>query len=455
MSPGLFSWMNTGLAAAAEGHGEAPYPPEWLCVFFVLILGSIAVFPLTKAHHWWEQNKNRLLMTVLFSALPVYWYIQHDLHALEHTLLGEYFPFIMLLGSLFVISGGIRLTGDLRATPEMNTALIGGGTLLASFIGTTGASMLLIRPMLQSNHERKYRAHTVIFFIFLVSNIGGCLLPIGDPPLFLGYLAGIPFFWTLKLWPAWLTASVIVLALYYFMDKRYFAKESSVAKWVDKSTVDPLRVHGAINFVWLVGIVLCVIFVNANAKTEFLRTPYLREGIMGLLVVLSLLSTPKGLRKENHFNLDPILEVIILFAGIFVTVIPVLTVLKANASHLGVSTPMEFFWITGGLSSFLDNAPTYFVFFKIAAGLGEAGAGAGAGALIGQGVEQVPEAFLVAISLGAVFLGAMTYIGNGPNFMVKAMAEQAKIPMPSFVGYLKWSCLILLPVFVLVSFLFL
>jgi Na+/H+ antiporter NhaD/arsenite permease-like protein len=392
-------------------------------------------------------------VAVAVSAYPAYYYIRNDFHALQETMLHEYVPFIALLGSLFLISGGIRLTGDLRATPMVNSLFLLTGTLLASFIGTTGASMLLIRALIETNRERRYKVHTIIFFIFLVSNIGGCLLPIGDPPLFLGYLAGIPFFWTLNLWKLWLPTWIFVLALYFLLDRHYLQKEPERMREWDVEAVRPLRLQGSINFLWLAGVVASVIFLNENAAVPLFRVMYMREGAMALMVALSLVTTPRGLRAANRFTLAPIGEVAALFLGIFTTVIPALTLLNVRGGELGVNTPFEFFWGTGILSSFLDNAPTYFVFFKTASGLVSSGA-VEAVTLVGLGADRIPERFLTAISVGSVFLGAMTYIGNGPNFMVKAIAEESGVKMPTFLGYMKWSAIVLLPVFAIMSWWF-
>jgi Na+/H+ antiporter NhaD/arsenite permease-like protein len=446
--------------AAAETHGgghgaeQAPHvPPYWMVVFFVLMLLTIAVLPLTPLNHWWENNARRFMVAVILGAYPAIYYIRHDFNSVSHVMLYEYVPFIVLLGSLFMIAGGIRLTGDLRATPATNTAFIAIGTLLASAIGTTGASMLLIRPVLQTNRERQHKVHTVIFFIFLVSNIGGSLLPIGDPPLFLGYLAGVPFFWTLNLWHIWLPTAGVILLVYYLLDRRYYAKESPSIKAWDREAVVPLRLEGALNFLWLFGVVASVIWVHEHCPVPFLRKPFLREVIMLVMVGLAFATSPLRNWKENHFTMGPITEVAALFFGIFLTMTPALAILKAKGGELGVDTPLKFFWGTGTLSSFLDNAPTYMVFFKTASGAVASGAVGGAN-LIGTGIDRVPSEILVAISVGAVFMGANTYIGNGPNFMVKAIAEESGIRMPSFFGYMRWSMLVLIPVFLLVTLLF-
>jgi Na+/H+ antiporter NhaD/arsenite permease-like protein len=417
------------------------------------MLLAIAIFPLSRWRHWWERNRNRLLVALLVSAYPGYHYIVHDPHALSHVLLHEYVPFIVLLGSLFVISGGIRLTGDLVASPHTNTTFIAAGTLLASLIGTTGASLLLIRPVLQTNRERQYKVHTVIFFIFLVSNIGGSLLPIGDPPLFLGYLAGVPFFWTLNMWVVWLPTAAFLLVLYFFVDRIYYRQEAEYRMALDRALLEPLRLRGGLNFVWLLGVVLSVIFMHPHSPVPFFRFLYCRELTMLLMVGLALVTGSRQNWKDNRFTMGPIAEVAALFIGIFVTVVPALALLEAKGGDLGIHTPLQYFWGTGVLSSFLDNAPTYLVFFKTAAGSVAAGTMEPV-ELVGHAVDKVPSHILLAISAGAVFMGANTYIGNGPNFMVKAVAEEAGVSMPTFFGYMKWSMAVLVPTFLLVSLIF-
>jgi Na+/H+ antiporter NhaD/arsenite permease-like protein len=345
---------------------------------------------------------------------------------------------------LFYVSGGILLTGDLKATPSTNLKFLAFGTAIASLVGTTGASMLLIRPVLRTNHERRYKVHIVIFFIFLVSNIGGSLLPIGDPPLFLGYLQGVPFLWTLGLWKEMLLVCTILLGSFYVMDRYFWAKESEEVKKYDAASVEPLKVDGKANMVWLLGIVLCVALIRPEHGL------FVRELAMIGCAIGSKFTTQAKVRERNQFSWFPIIEVAALFIGIFLTMIPALMILKAQGGELGVNSPARFFWVTGALSSFLDNAPTYLVFFKTAQGMVEHGM------LTGEMVPhvEVPQIVLQAVSLGAVFMGANTYIGNGPNFMVKAIAEEQKVEMPSFFGYMRWSCLILLPTFLIVQLIF-
>ena len=325
------------------------------------------------------------------------------------------------------------LDGDLQATPRVNTAFLALGALFASFVGTTGASMLLIRPLLRTNSERRHVVHTVVFFIFLVSNIGGCLTPLGDPPLFLGYLQGVPFAWTFRLAAEWLFTSGLLLVIYFIWDTRAYARETVADLREDRLAVKPLRLAGGENLLLLLGIVVAAAFLDA---------PW-REAAMVALALASLKRTPRDLRRANHFSFDPILEVAAVFAGIFLTMIPALDLLRARGAALGVREPWQFFWASGVLSSFLDNAPTYLTFLALAQGQGMAAE-----------VVGVPHRILAAISLGAVFMGANTYIGNGPNFMVRSIAESRGVKMPSFGGYMLYSGAVLLPVFALVTLVF-
>ena len=455
---------------AVEGghHGHHELPHYWGIGIlpFVGILGAIAAFPLIGwTQHWWESNLNRLIVSVICAALTIIytgifvgWY--DILAVLEHAIVVEYIPFIVLLFSLYVISGGIRISGDLAAKPGTNTAFLAIGAGLASFIGTTGASMLLIRPLLQTNHERKHVLHTVIFFIFLVSNIGGSLLPIGDPPLFLGYLKGVPFLWTFGLTAEWAICCVILLIVYYIWDKRAYSKEDISTLQKDQLDKQPLRLQGLLNIVWLTGVVFAVALLSPGkafsiGEFKFTVFPFLREIVMMAFVGLSLLLTSSVIREENKFNYHAILEVGALFIGIFIAMQIPVQVLELQGSELGLTNPAQFFWATGSLSAFLDNAPTYVVFFETAHAMPVEGV-APENLLELKDGTPIREDLLIGISLGAVFMGAMTYIGNGPNFMVKSIAEQAGIRMPSFFGYMfKYSIPILVPIFVLITILFL
>jgi Na+/H+ antiporter NhaD/arsenite permease-like protein len=441
-------------------HTQAP--DGWIIgtLPFVLILGAIALLPLIpKTAGWWHSNLSRFLVSVVCSLATVaYLWIVNGWHSvgvmLDHAVLQEYVPFITLLFALYVISGGIHISGDMRANPLVNTGWLALGAGIASFIGTTGASMLLIRPLLNTNRERTHKVHTVVMFIFLVSNIGGTLLPIGDPPLFLGYLEGVPFGWTFGLWIEWLVACTILLAIYFVWDTVMYAKEPPAVKVFDKANVQPLGLQGGINILWLGGVVVCVAFISPGQPvpgTEIIAFDFLRElGMLGL-VALSLLTTRRSVRESNRFDYAAIIEVAALFIGIFIAMQVPLEVLKAQGDSIAaaLTETWMYFWITGGLSSMLDNAPTYLVFFKLAEAGTEPGS-EGAMQLLSGG--WIMETQLIAISLGAVFMGSMTYIGNGPNFMVKAIAEQAGIRMPTFLGYItRYSVPVLVPVFILIT----
>jgi Na+/H+ antiporter NhaD/arsenite permease-like protein len=409
---------------------ESPLP-LYTVLPFVLMLLAIAVLPLATPH-WWEQNRNKMLVACVLGLPILVLYLGRRPGAL--VLMGEeYLSFIILLAGLYVISGGVLLRGDLVATPLTNTGFLAVGSVLASFVGTTGASMLLIRPLLQTNRERTRVKHTVVFFIFTVSNVGGMLTPLGDPPLFLGYLQGVPFTWTFRLWPHWLLMGGLLLATYFVWDSTQYARESIAAIRRDRTQLEPLRIRGATNALWLAGVVLAV---------AFLREPA-REIAILALAGISLWWTPREIRRANGFTSYPITEVAVLFFGIFLTMIPALELLRLRGAELGVRDPWQFFWATGALSSFLDNAPTYLAFLALGQGLGQA-----------TEVVGVPHTILVAISVGAVAMGASTYIGNAPNFMVKAIAEEAKVKMPSFFGYMLYSGLVLLPLFVVVTIIF-
>lgn len=406
---------------------------------FAGLLACIAILPLA-APRFWHSNRNKGIIAALFG-LPVMFFI--GLRA-PHQLLsvgGEYFSFITLLTALFVVSGGIHLSGDLEATPLVNTLFLAAGAVLANLVGTTGASMLLIRALLSTNKERDNVAHIPVFFIFIVSNIGGSLLPIGDPPLFLGYLRGVPFFWTLRLFPVWAAAVGILLVIFYVIDSAAHAKETRAALKLDASQVMPLKVTGALNFAWLLGIL---------SAAAFLQSP-LREAAMIALIAASRLTTHKDIHARNEYSHSPIIEVAVLFAGIFGAMIPCLLILKARGAGLGITQPWQFFWGAGSLSSFLDNAPTYLTFLSLAEGVTRAGALPGA-MVLKDGV--VAGTLLKALSVGAVFMGANSYIGNAPNFMVKAICDQRKFKCPHFLAYMLWAGTILIPLFILLTFLF-
>ena len=398
---------------------------------FVAFLLCIAVLPLA-APHFWDSNRNKLIVAAVLGVPVVVLYALHDPAVLLHSV-RDYVSFMILLGSLFVISGGVLADGDLEATPRTNTLFLACGAVLASFIGTTGASMLLIRPLLHTNSERQRVVHTVVFFIFLVSNIGGCLTPLGDPPLFLGYLQGVPFTWTLRLTPAWLLTTLLLLAVYFVWDTIEHRRERPAMLAKDRSELVRLSVRGRENLVWLAGII---------AAAAFLSAPW-RELAMIALTIAAYVRTAADVHRDNHFTFHPILEVAAVFAGIFATMIPALVLLHARGAELGVREPWHFFWASGGLSSFLDNAPTYLAFLALAQSL-----------QLPADVAGVPNHLLEAISLGSVFMGANTYIGNGPNFMVRSIAAARGVPMPSFGGYMVYSGAVLIPTFVVVTWVF-
>jgi len=483
-------WMASAAAHVAAGHADADHasnahdaaptpPPLWTIIPFVLLLGAIAVFPLIHVtEHWWESNLNRFIVAAGLGAVTLAYYaFLHEApieahwpsHALVdasggsvqvgfvkailgNAMLQEYLPFIVLLFSLYTIAGGIRITGDLEATPGTNVKFMLVGGVLASLIGTTGAAMLLVRPLLETNSERKHVAHTVVFFIFIVCNCGGCLLPIGDPPLFLGYLQGVDFFWTLNLWPEWLFVNASLLTVYWLIDQYYHhPRETGRDLQLDVTQIRRLRLSGhRLNGFLLLGVVAAVALLDPSKRfpgTDWRPWIYFREAMLLGLVALSLLFGPRKPRVDNNFNYAAIIEVAALFVGIFLCMQPALQILSANGAYLVERFDMgpgKFFWATGTLSSFLDNAPTYLVFFQTAQDP----------ELVGGPTGGVPEPILVAISLGAVMMGAMTYIGNGPNFMVKAIAEKAGVKMPSFFGYMAYSLLILLPILALMDWIF-
>lgn len=423
----------------------------WMVIPFVVMLLTIAIAPLA-AEHLWESNRNKLIFTFAISVVTIVLLSSYGLgSAIAHNVLYDYIPFIMLLLALFVVTGGIHIRGDITATPLVNTFILAAGFVMASIMGTTGAAMLLIRPLLQINQQRVHRVHTVLFFIALVANCGGVLTPLGDPPLFLLYLKGAPFEWFSSMFLEWLTVGILLLTIYMILDRHYYDKEPVEARKRDLEEHEPLRITGARNFLLLGMVVASVLFLNSSyipAMGEHdapFYVKFLREIALAIIIVLSLVMTKRTVRQANNFTWAPILEVAILFVGIFVTMTPAMMYLNAHATSLGLTESWQFYYSTGMLSSFLDNAPTAVAFHTVAGGLGGAAEVAG-----------IPEVLLTAISLGAVFFGAMTYIGNGPNFMVKAIAEQEGVKMPSFFGYmLKFSLVVLLPVYIIVQLIFL
>jgi Na+/H+ antiporter NhaD/arsenite permease-like protein len=471
---GVLACANPAWAAdvTVDLHAAAVVP-------FVLLLLAIAVLPIV-AGHFWHSNRNKALVAAALSAPIVAYLFWHEHHTGEHAVLLlehavlEYADFIVLLASLYVVAGGIVLEGQLRASATTNTLLLAVGAVIANFIGTTGASMLLIRPFLRINATRQRNRHLPVFFIFVVSNFGGLLTPLGDPPLFLGFLRGVDFFWTLSLTPHWLVGVGCVLAVFFVWDAWTLRREPPVSALEAASYQRRLRPRGTHNFIFLAGILAAVLFQSrdvAGAVQGFLGrffacpdlhlvaaqewVEHLQQGevfplwggaVMIAMSLLSLLLTTRALREANDFTWYAIVEVAVLFVGIFITMVPALVLLAKNAGNVGVTEPWQFFWLTGSLSSFLDNAPTYLTFATIASH----GQNLGAFSMVGG----QPNPLLQAISCGAVFMGAMTYIGNGPNFMVKAIAEASGYRTPSFFGYLFYSIVLLGPVLLLVTWLF-
>jgi Na+/H+ antiporter NhaD/arsenite permease-like protein len=461
-----------GEEAADGGHAAAiEAPPLWTVLPFAILLLGIAVLPLIPfTEKWWDSNLSRFLVASVLAivALAYYAFVHHapieghwPAHhivepndgifqiqlvrtILENAILQEFIPFIVLLFSLYTISGGIRITGDLQAHPLTNAFFLAAGGLLASFIGTTGAAMLLIRPLLETNKERRRVVHTIVFFIFIVCNCGGCLLPIGDPPLFLGYLQGVPFLWTLVLWREWLFVNGSLIVIYLLLDGLWHYRREKLADIQrDVTQRRRLKISGwQVNALLLIGVVLAVALLDPSKAvpgTNWHPWMYLREVVQLGLVLLSLWLGDEKVRSANRFNYHAIIEVAALFSGIFITMQPALQILGVRGGELGITKPAHFFWATGSLSSVLDNAPTYLVFFKAGQALS-----AESTANLVAGVDEM---ILMGISLGAVFMGSMTYIGNGPNFMVRAIAESSGVKMPSFFGYMVYSCVILLPIF--------
>lgn len=455
--------------SGSHGHGHinlGEVLPLWSCIPFACMLLSIALFPLLAPQFWHHHFGKVSAFWAVSLGLPfLIIYKGTAMYEILHIVLADYIPFIILLWALFTVSGGILLRGTLRGTPMVNTVLILIGTVLASWMGTTGAAMLLIRPFLRANDYRKNRAFMVVFFIFLVANIGGSLTPLGDPPLFLGFLHGVSFFWTFKIMPHMIFTAILLLVIYFMLDSYHYKKEGLTSAPPEEGVKEPLKLEGLHNFLFLGGVVGSVLMsgmVNWGEVNTFgvhrAVQDWVRDGLLILMGILSLITTSRKLREDNEFTWFPIIEVAYLFIGIFITMVPCLLLLKAGVKgELGfliaaVKEPVHYFWVTGILSSFLDNAPTYLTFFNTALGSFYSGM---------TEAQAVPllmtenAIFLKAISAGAVFFGANTYIGNAPNFMVRSVAEEAGTPMPSFFGYmLKYSIIYLVPVFVVVTLIF-
>jgi Na+/H+ antiporter NhaD/arsenite permease-like protein len=485
----------SGLSAEALGAGGIrDYFADLGIVYAVLfvlpfvgMLLSIALLPLITPH-WWHSNRNKALAALLFGTPIALWFVLRDAETLVHTLL-EYGAFISLLGSLFVISGGIHIRGSFAGRPLSNVAFFATGAILANFIGTTGSSMLLIRPLIRANRSRHHQTHVVIFFIFIVSNCAGLLTPLGDPPLFLGFLKGVEFSWPLRLWPQWLVMVGALIGVFYLVDSVLARKERSALRVTGGAEEPPHQdrlplttnenaasvtipgpgggakdtfgIEGAHNFLFLamvIGLILLSGYVIYPLQGPALLGDTFGSVVsklvqitgMAAIAASSYLVTARKVRQKNDFGFGPIAEVAVVFAGIFVTMIPALLILETRGAQLGLERAWHYFWATGVLSSVLDNAPTYLAFSSLAKGT----LGIHAEGLQALTADPTGTTYLAAIATGAVFMGANTYIGNGPNFMVRAIAEEAKVRMPSFFGYTVWSMAVLLPLYLVITVIF-
>ena len=437
----------------------------WWALPFAGILLSIALCPLFVPEFWHHHFGKVAVFWAVCCAVPLYMSagVSTATGAIAHAILGDYIPFLLFVGALFVVAGGIHIKGSFVGTPVVNAAFLLIGAFFANLMGTTGAAMLMLRPLIAANENRRYKVHTFIFFIFIVANIGGCLTPLGDPPLFLGFLRGVDFFWTtVHLLPPLLLVLAVLTCIYLAIDTYFYKKEVAEGSFKLPTERVPFGIDGAVNFLWLAGIVGAVLMsgiwksnVSFEVLSVHLSLPGLaRDALFILFAVLSLVTTPKIAREANQFNWDAILEVAKLFFGIFICIVPVLEMLRAGAAgafaplvalvtnEAGEFNNVMFFWLTGTLSAFLDNAPTYLAFFNLAGG--------DPASLMTEHAKT-----LAAVSMGAVFMGAVTYIGNAPNFMTVSIAKERGIKMPSFFGYMLWSVGILFPTFLIMDFLFL
>ncbi|HEY7663884.1 MAG TPA: sodium:proton antiporter [Xanthobacteraceae bacterium] len=458
--PAAFALLATPAHAAVTLDGAAmrwPWALPFVGILLTIATGPV-LFPRLWHHHY---GKLALAWSVLTLApLAVFYGASSAVAALVHAVLAEYLSFIVLLFALYVVAGGILVTGNLRGTPLVNTGMLAFGTLIASVVGTTGAAMILVRPLIHANAARLHNVHVIVFFIFLVANIGGALSPLGDPPLFVGFLHGVDFFWPARnLWSQTALVAGLVLAAFLVLELWHHRNDRRVTTVGEDTPPAKLRLSGGINLLLIAGIIAAILAsaswqpgINFEIYGTTLALQNIaRDAILVLIAVLSLALTPNEHREANGFTWEPIAEVAILFAGIFICIIPVLAALNAGehgslywllaavTANDGSPHDLAYFWLTGALSAFLDNAPTYLVFFELAGG--------DARDLMGPLAST-----LAAISMGAVYMGAMTYIGNAPNFMVYAIARERGVKMPSFFGYMVWSALVLLPVFVILTF---
>ena len=466
---GVLAFSVTAMAESPAGETGTAVPSLLYCIPFAGILLCIALFPLVKPT-WWEEHQAPVVLAWSLAFIVPFvigFGAHHTAEVVLECIINDYLTFIVLLFGLFCVAGNITLEGDLAGSPRINVGLLLFGTLLSSWVGTTGASMLMVRPIIKMNSWRKRKRHIMIFFIFLISNIGGCLTPIGDPPLLMGFMRGVPFFWSLRLLPILAFNAAVLLFVFYHLDMRAYRKDIAEGRKPDISKPGTeIRIAGLHNLIFLAAIVVAVLLSGTlpslplfrNADGTVRGIPILGEvtltwpAVIEIAIILasawlSFRTTSAKVRTENHFTWGAIKEVAILFIGIFITMQPALMILKANGARLGLDSPYQMFWATGALSSFLDNTPTYLVFLTTAGSLGFTEG-------IATALGTVPAKMLVAISCGAVFMGANTYIGNAPNFMVKSISDENGVRMPSFFGYILWSLGFLIPVFILDTLIF-
>ena len=466
---GVLAFSVTAMAESPAGETGTAVPSLLYCIPFAGILLCIALFPLVKPT-WWEEHQAPVVLAWSLAFIVPFvmgFGAHHTAEVVLECLINDYLTFIVLLFGLFCVAGNITLEGDLAGSPRINVGLLLFGTLLSSWVGTTGASMLMVRPIIKMNSWRKRKRHIMIFFIFLISNIGGCLTPIGDPPLLMGFMRGVPFFWSLRLLPILAFNAAVLLFVFYHLDMRAYRKDIAEGRKPDISKPGTeIRIAGLHNLIFLAAIVVAVLLSGTlpslplfrNADGTVRGIPILGEvtltwpAVIEIAIILasawlSFRTTSAKVRTENHFTWGAIKEVAILFIGIFITMQPALMILKANGASLGLDSPYQMFWATGALSSFLDNTPTYLVFLTTAGSLGFTEG-------IATALGTVPAKMLVAISCGAVFMGANTYIGNAPNFMVKSISDENGVRMPSFFGYILWSLGLLIPVLILDTLIF-
>lgn len=466
---GVLAFSVTAMAESPAGETGTAVPSLLYCIPFAGILLCIALFPLVMPT-WWEEHQAPVVLAWSLAFIVPFvmgFGAHHTAEVVLECIINDYLTFIVLLFGLFCVAGNITLEGDLAGSPRINVGLLLFGTLLSSWVGTTGASMLMVRPIIKMNSWRKRKRHIMIFFIFLISNIGGCLTPIGDPPLLMGFMRGVPFFWSLRLLPILAFNAAVLLFVFYHLDMRAYRKDIADGRKPDISKPGTeIRIAGLHNLIFLAAIVVAVLLSGTlpslplfrNADGTVRGIPILGEvtltwpAVIEIAIILasawlSFRTTSAKVRTENHFTWGAIKEVAILFIGIFITMQPALMILKANGASLGLDSPYQMFWATGALSSFLDNTPTYLVFLTTAGSLGFTEG-------IATALGTVPAKMLVAISCGAVFMGANTYIGNAPNFMVKSISDENGVRMPSFFGYILWSLGFLIPVFILDTLIF-